>query len=552
MIFNLKQIRNNGGIPQYDVCIIGSGPAGLTVANELSSTRLKICVLESGDLRRSLFADKFREVDYQGIKVKNDSRERVFGGTSSTWAGLSSVLEPTDLEKKDYISYSGWPISYTELSKYYAKASEIYNFPPLSFYDKDGIGAIKKVGRLSFESESIREKVFVAKSEPQRFAKMFIDLFKFDNIDLFINSTALYFEEDGNSERVDKVRIFSSGEQDAYLKARVFVLACGGIDNAKVLLSSTKKSPAGLGNKYDQVGRYLMNHPKGDFGCIKLPKYVMDEPYYFGWLNEGFAGYVGIRLSNEVLKKEKALGSYMRLVPVFPWSGKDGVGVFISYVKKIEHIFALWKKINKQHILSIRDYSETGDESSVGIEMRKGFLSDMLIMIKHSWYICSYLYFRVFSFAIPKIDTIRIRNFLEMAPHPDNRVILGENVDISGQRVPIVRHKLMSTEKRSLKLLHQIFAKEISENKVGTYVLKTGDNIDNVCDDASHYMGTTRIGDSSLDSVVNVDCRVHGIDNLFVVGSSVFPTSGLVNPTYTIVALSIRLADHLKAYFDIK
>ena len=212
-----------GELPDYDVCIIGSGPAGLTVANELSSSRLKICVLESGDLRRSSFADEFREVDYQGIKIRNDSRERVFGGTSSTWAGLSSVLEPADLEKKDYISYSGWPISYKELSKYYAKASEIYNFPPLSFYDKDGIKAIKKVGRLSFGSKNIEEKIFVAKSEPQRFAEMFINLFQSDEVDLYLNSTALYFEEDKNSEYVNKVRIFSSEAPDLYLKARVFV-----------------------------------------------------------------------------------------------------------------------------------------------------------------------------------------------------------------------------------------------------------------------------------------------------------------------------------------
>jgi len=541
-----------GELPDYDVCIIGSGPAGLTVANELSSSRLKICVLESGDLRRSSFADEFREVDYQGIKIRNDSRERVFGGTSSTWAGLSSVLEPADLEKKDYISYSGWPISYKELSKYYAKASEIYNFPPLSFYDKDGIKAIKKVGRLSFGSKNIEEKIFVAKSEPQRFAEMFINLFQSDEVDLYLNSTALYFEEDKNSEYVNKVRIFSSEAPDLYLKARVFVLACGGIDNAKVLLASTKKNSAGLGNKHDQVGRYLMNHPKGDFGCIKLYKYVMDEPYYFGWLNRDFAGYAGIRLSDEVLRKGKALSSYMRLVPVFPWSGKDGVGIFINYVKKAELMFSFWKKVNKRRILSIRDYSETGDESSGSVDTERNFLFDILTMIKHSWYICSYVYFRIFSFAIPKIDTIRIRNFLEMAPHPDNRVTLGEKVDISGQRVPIVKHDLMSSEKKSLKLLHQVFSREISENGIGDYVLSSEDNIDNVCEDASHYMGTTRMGDSPLDSVVNADCRVHGINNIFVAGSSVFPTSGLVNPTYTIVALSIRLADHLKAYFDIK
>ena len=136
MIFNLSESAGKL-LPHYDVCIIGSGPAGLIVANELPST-LRVCVLESGSLEKTRFADGLRDTRSEGgYRIKTESRERVLGGASSTWSGLSGKFEPIDLEKRSWVPYSGWPITFEELESYYDLAAARYAFPPTSCFTRD-------------------------------------------------------------------------------------------------------------------------------------------------------------------------------------------------------------------------------------------------------------------------------------------------------------------------------------------------------------------------------------------------------------------------------
>jgi choline dehydrogenase-like flavoprotein len=146
------------------------------------------------------------------------------------------------------------------------------------------------------------------------------------------------------------------------------------------------------------------------------------------------------------------------------------------------------------------------------------------------------------------VRRVRLRNFMEMEPRRENRIVLSEELDVYGQRVPIVRHTASELDRRSMIALHQALVAEFAQAGVGKLetTLATCDPwpIDR---DASHHMGTTRMGKDPATSVVDTDGRIHGVDNVFMAGASVFPTSGCANPTFTIVALSIRLAEHLRA-----
>lgn len=143
----------------------------------------------------------------------------------------------------------------------------------------------------------------------------------------------------------------------------------------------------------------------------------------------------------------------------------------------------------------------------------------------------------------------RIEYHIEQIPSPDNRIFLSDELDAHGQPLAALHWTLANVETQSIQQLHSLVAAVLEESRAGELIWDNGSppDFENLTiDDSSHHMGTTRMGNDEKNSVVDSDCNVHGLDNLYVAGSSVFPTSGFANPTFTIVALAIRLADKLK------
>ena len=166
-----------------DVVIVGSGPAGVTLARELSGSGLRVCVLESGLLAPTPHADGLRYVQSEGIQIKAYSRERVLGGASTTWAGLSSPLDVTELEPRSYLAQSGWPIKRTELMSFYAEAAARYRFPALELFEAGGFDVHRTAGELQPSWEGIEEKVFLSAADPQDFGAEWRSVFEGDGPD---------------------------------------------------------------------------------------------------------------------------------------------------------------------------------------------------------------------------------------------------------------------------------------------------------------------------------------------------------------------------------
>ena len=532
-------------LPGYDLCIIGSGPAGATVAAELAGSGLSICVLESGRLRITRHGDALKQVDSTGIHIKDYSRERVMGGTSTTWAGLSSPLDETDLAPRPWLRHSGWPIGSDELTPYYEAAAERYRFPPPAFFGQGGFGALRGDGDLAPEWESVEEKVFLACGEPQNFAREVREIYERGDVDLYLDASVLRLE--GEAGRVTAAVARSRGGVERRLRARVFVVATGGIENARLLLNSRDLCPAGLGNEHDRVGRYLMNHPKNYHGVLHLERPVEDVPYFFGCLYKGFAGYAGLRLRPAVQEQRGLLNSYVRFEPLFPWSDSRGIEALVLLVKRSRFILRRWKRMRRDEVVTLRDYSETGDDSDLSNEHKSllGWIGLLFTILLDAPKVARYLYYRL-TRAVPTVRRVRLRNFMEMEPDPDNRVTLSEALDPYGQPIPFVRHACTEVDRSSLLALHEVLTTELPRAGMGRLETTLADETPwPISMDASHHMGTTRMGEDPLTSVATPDCRLHSVENVYMAGASVFPTSGSANPTFTIVALSIRLAQHL-------
>jgi choline dehydrogenase-like flavoprotein len=536
---------------EYDVCIVGTGPAGTTVANELMDSGLAIAMLESGRLRPTVYGDRMRRVVSDGIRIKDYSRERVLGGASTTWAGLSSPLDAADLEPRGYLKQSGWPIERAELDELYAQAAARYRFPRLELFrggGRDGFGALRAKSALQPAWKRVEEKVFLAASEPQNFGREFRRVFDAENVDVWLDATLVRLDGARDGSRASEGVVRASNGREARVRARVFVIATGGIENARVLLASDSPWKSGLGNEHDQVGRWMMNHPKNYCGVVHFAKTIESAPYFFGCLHQGFAGYAGLRLPDAMQRERELLNSYVRFEPLFPWSDDRGVDSLVLLVKKTRY-FTRWKAKRRGEVVELRSYSETGDDSDLQNE-RKDATSWLALageIAVHSPSVARYLHSRLVRGKRPKIHRARLRNFIEMEPDPENRVTLASERDELGELVPLVRHRCTERDKRSLLALHEVLREEIASTGVGRMESDLAStNPWPIDQDASHHMGTTRMGADPKVSVVNPDCRVHAVENVYMAGASVFPTSGSANPTFTIVALSIRLARHLR------
>lgn len=532
--------RGSAELPPYDLCVVGTGPAGTTVVRELAGSGLRIGVLESGLERPTARGDRLRRTVCEGIHVKEYSRERVLGGASTTWAGLSSPLDEVDLAPRAHVPDSGWPIPAEELCEAYRAATR-YGFPdPETF---EAFRELRARGDLQPSWSEVEEKVFLAADPPQDFAREWDALLARGDVDLWLDATTIRLEQEaqGGGPRAAVVRTRSGREHR--VRARAFVLACGGIENARLLLLS------GLGNDRDQVGRRLMNHPKNYHGRIVLARPVEDLPYYFGCLRAGFAGYAGLRLRTDLQAERGVLNGYVRLEPIFPWTDSPGVEALVAFVKRGQRFLTAWKRSKRDEVIALRDYAETGDDSDVQ-NARRGFLGWVglgLTVVLHAPRVAQYLFFRL-SRRKPRIRVARVRNFMEMAPDPENRVTLAEETDEDGKRLPHVAHRPGALDSRSMAAVHAALAAECEAAGLGRLEGALEEDADPwpVDQDASHHMGTTRMGTDPRASVVDPQGCVHGTADLYVAGSSVFPTSGCANPTYTIVALSIRLARHLR------
>ena len=492
MILEARDLTAASPAP-YDVCIVGAGPAGIALANILADSSLRTCVVESGGRAASAFTDGLRAVESHGIAIKDDSRERVFGGASTTWSGLSSPLDDIDFRHRAWVPHSGWPLTRDDLAPYYRMSSGMFRFPSW-----DHLSSLSWLpGGLPKDIPAwreIEEKTFLSADPPQNFGVEFGAVFA-STVDLILGATVTNLEGDSTGHARGVRLALPSGAAQTIL-ARVTVLACGGIENARLLLNSTFACADGLGNDRGQVGRYFMNHPKGYCGSIELTKPQGALPGYFGFLlpGRGYAGYAGLRLTPQTQEREGVLNSYVRFEPVFDWSDDPAVDALVHYTKR------------------------------------------------------SSLLRRAFKRA-PAVLSIRLRNFLEMAPDPDNSVELSDRVDAFGMRLPKVTHRCGTLDRRSAVVLQRTLGDEVAAAGWGRLHSELNEDADvwPMDYDASHHMGATRMGADPATSVTTRDCRLHTTDTVCLAGASLFPTSGCANPTYTLVALALRLGNHLKA-----
>jgi len=286
--------------------------------------------------------------------------------------------------------------------------------------------------------------------------------------------------------------------------------------------------PTGIGNQHDVVGRYFMDHPRTVFGKVRLSG-KQKLPLLLGIPLRDGIGQVGIQLSEGLQRKEKLLNHYLTFER--HWSPQTAK--------------AYQSFIHSMKIVLRKGYS--GKRLGPGVKLAE--IPELIYLLAPRELMPHFLY-RLFKQAREtfgkEITELTVVNYCEQAPNPESRVTLSEARDRLDMNRLVLDWKVGAEETRTLRRLQELVDRYLRLNRIGCLEVDSSEAGNLSYTDASHHIGTTRMSEHPKNGVVDANCKVHGVENLFMAGSSVFPTSGYANPTWTLVALSIRLAEHLK------
>jgi choline dehydrogenase-like flavoprotein len=467
-----------------DVCIVGAGAAGIALALELAGSPLRVVLLESGGFER----DEQTQALYRGrifgrrYPPLDEVRSRWFGGTTSAWLGRLRPLDPDDFEPREWIPHSGWPISARELAPFVARAARSFGLEEPAAGAASNEAPPLPLDPEAFESRELR-------IAPVRFGERHRGaLTAAANVDTWLHANAVELVANEAGSALSAVRVATLAGGAFSVRARAFVLAAGGIENPRLLLASNRASEAGLGNAADLVGRFFMEHPQLVAGALLPASAELPLGLYRPRPQRGAQSVALLAPAAALLRRER-IQSFAVLL-----AGD-------AALPDLERSLA-------------QDVCEL--EGAAGGPARRALL---------------------------------LVNSCEQAPNPASRVRLSEERDALGMARVQLEWRLSPSDLHALRRGHELLARELGRAGVGRLQLMLGPGDMDWPPDlggSGHHLGTTRMHEDPRRGVVDASSRVHGLANLYVAGSSVFPTSGAADPTLTIVALAIRLADHLR------
>jgi choline dehydrogenase-like flavoprotein len=522
VLSDARELANDQQV-DVDVCIVGAGPAGISIARELIGNGARVWLLESGGRhaeRRVQRLNRGQSVGYP-IHRLHQSRVRAFGGTSRHWmrpgdeSWAARPLDPIDFEIRPGIRYSGWPFGRPHLEPYYVQAQEVCRLGPFD-YDP-GPWASQARKPLPLPPGPIETTLF--QHGTADFDGYYEELVRAPNVTLMLHASVVDLSTGGDASRVDRVELRREDGSRSFVRARLVVLAAGGIENPRLLLLSWGAHRNGLGNGHDLVGRFFAERMSARTGYIiptspdlirRAGLYPVHEPAP-GVLVQG-----ALRVRDAVQRERQLLNCAFFLLP-------RSRSITTEAVRSV----ATLAKARRRRPLP-PGFAGHLRNVATGLGDLGAFARDRLR---------------------PRDDdgVLTLRTQAEQAPDPDSRVSLGTRRDRFGLPVARVDWRPAASDRASIRAAQEAIDDALRWAGLGHVELMLGDeHPPTLLEGNFHHLGATRMHTDPAMGVVDADCRVHGLRNLYVAGSSVFPTYGCSNPTLTVVALALRLADHLK------
>jgi choline dehydrogenase-like flavoprotein len=522
-----------------ECCIIGGGVAGITIALELHRAGVQTCLLESGALRRerqtqNLYAgENISQIfDDDGGSFKHYlriSRSRYLGGSSNCWGGWCRPFDDLDFKKRAWIPNNhGWPFSKADFEPFYMRAHDVLKLGPFKYdptFWQDAVGS--PAFRVLPLTDSVLHTLISQFSKPLRMGHAYYDeMAQSPTMKALLRANVVEIEVNDDRSRVTRVHVATLSGNRFSVSARYFVLATGGIENARLLLASNRQQSNGLGNGYDLVGRYFMEHLVVPTGRITFARrdpgrrvydslYCYNNPTLMAH-NICVAAHLGITEKEQ--ERHRLLNSRTFFRSIL--KGDESAGV-----ESLRNLYRLLRNTHKFPAFRPADVFNvlTGVGGIARVAAGRLFGAESL-EVEH-----------------------RLLQVVEPSPNPDSRVMLGRERDRLGLPKVVLDWRMGELERRTMIKVRELIGAEFERHGIGHIdPWPLGERWPSKAQWVWHHMGTTRMDDDPKRGVVDRHGQVHGIHNLFAAGSSVFPSCSADAPTLTITAMALRLADHLR------
>ena len=513
---------------ETDLCIVGAGAAGMVLAREFMNSGVRVAVMESGGIHfdpetQALYQGGLSGLRYGALDVE---RLRYFGGSTNHWAGFCTPFFAVDFEKREGLPYSGWPITLKELEPYYLRAAAFtqsgsFNYDPYYWVPRS------EALVTPFTGNAIVPQVF---KHGYLSGVTYLDEFeRSKDVPIYLYANVLEIVTEKTATTVTHLRMSTLEGPEFKVTAKFYVLATGGIENPRILLLSNRVEKAGLGNGNGLVGRFFMDHIRvtGSKLIATDPDFVAKYKYTPVEL-DGSEIILGASVVEDIRRREGLPRCFFQFGQELP----RRLPGYLSYRHLRENFgeAAMFDDFS-YHLSNI-----IADFDTVSVMAYHKMMGKPLV-----------------SKPGDISDEIEVSTDAETTPNPDSRVTLSDERDHFGQNKVHLHWAVNDYDMVSIRRSLQILAQEmgrLGHGRIKVAVEAEGPWDSHIADNHHHHIGTTRMHDDPKQGVVDANCRVHGISNLFIAGSSVYPTAGSGTVTMLLVALAMRLSDYLKGYFE--
>jgi len=474
---------------------------------------------------------------------------RQLGGTSVLWGGRCVPFDPIDFESRPWLNGIAWPIPFDETRTHWAAAADLLRIGPPIFSAKVQFPESTPLAE-GFEDSEVIASTLERWSLPVNFATEYAKkLNSHAHLQVHLGITAAEIEFHANGTSVSKIIGIRKDLRRFFFSAKHFVVAAGGLATARLLLSGSKLHPNGIGNASGVLGRYYMGHLSGKIADIIFFGDPSKTKYGFERSPDGIYCRRRITLSAQTQRSNTIANTAFWLDnPILSDASHQNGVLSMAYLALSTPIVSRLLANNAIRLSATRSKGMTSISAHLANIMADpmntaAFLPSFLVR----------RYFqrrRIPGFFLPNRSNVYALHFhAEHAPNINSYVKLSKDRDLLG--IPKLDVHICFEEKDAVSVIkaHRILDDHLQRKRIGRLRYKSTSPLDSVLETASdgfHQIGIARLSEYPQNGVVNSDLLVHGSENLYVVGSAVFPTSSQANPTFMAVVLAVRLAEHLK------
>lgn len=519
----IVDLERDETLPSFaaDVCIVGAGAAGIVLTAELVRQDKRVLLLESGGAAIEPEAQVLNSCVYTGQphREANIGRFRALGGTTTAWGGQILELNVEDFAARDWVPGSGWPFSKEKLQPYYERA---FCAEGLSQAIREDSEVWRQISMAAPDLGNKLEPYFTRWCPEPNFARLYGETLASPNLCVVLHATATAMLLAENGSRIAALRCRSVSGKEWTFSAAQFVLCLGTIESVRFLLQPLPGDQVPEWNRGGLVGRYFQSHIDYNATCIPAEDAVRLRRWFANVYLRGYKYHPKFHLRFSEQRQRKILNIAGSITCIHPEE------------KELRRVKSLARNLVQGRASGFTLADLTGAVRQLSTMLRLGY--GYRIEHRAHW---------------PKNSAFWLRVHCEQEPHSESRITLTEERDVSGLFCARLDWNVSPLEWKTIRCfaeeVRQTFATHgMAKVEMLPELARKDGFRDLVFDNSHHHMGGTRMAESPAQGVVDPDLRLHGVENAYVCSASVFPCSGFSNPTHTLIALAIRLADHLK------